>query len=576
MSIFFNLYQYLALLEKVRTEFAATNLVPQLTDGYLHHDRLEENLLKSIRNERVVAIAGISGSGKSETAVAVTKALAAEFELIAWVAATTFTSINDLQCVNIKRRGESVNLLNLLHERTCLVILDDFRLGLSIAELKKYCADKSAIFVTRQSAFDGDIRMPLLGYDDARKLLQHGLSSTCPDSVFDIVWRTIGGHPLALRLMNAGVRNGSWEDLLADCTAIGEYLDEDRLQRLADRLLGRLEHLLEKELTLFAWCDTARIDRSFARRALAHVGIRKLDEACLLAADRIDVVRLHDIVKSALPSLHLPVDRYSAGFDEALDSHVTDMVFGETNSLSFLNFCHIHSPKLKALLQFKPERSTCLYCLTHVWNDQEVDIALVGDPIDRAKKIAITGMPTDIDVSAVYEAIEAIYRKKKYESGLDAARTELERYLEVLPILMNSPGISSNGRRTVLHHHTKALRNLQRYDEAIALCEDVLEKYPNPATKLLLARLLIFDKNKRNRARDILYELLEEAKTSPETAEISVTLAAIETLGRQQLRQWFPEAMSKYSEVVTGYITDSAIRGFDQAFSAFASIGRLI
>jgi len=567
---------YLAPLEKVSAEFAMTNLVPQLADGYLQRDLLEAELVQRIRSERSVALAGISGSGKSETAVAVTRAVAGEFEIKVWVPATSVTSINDLHSINVKRRAQAVNLLHLLSQRSCLVILDDFRLGLSITELKKFCGDKSAILVTRQSAFDGDVRMPLLGRDDARKLLEQGVSSRCPDEVFETVWSTIGGHPLALRLMNAGVRNGSWENLPDDCAAIGEYPDEDRLQRLADRLLGRLERLLEKELTFFAWCDSICIDRSFARRTLAHVGIRKLDEACLLAADRNDVVRLHDIVKSAISTLQLPVDKYSPVFDAALDSHVIKMVFGESNALNFLNFCHIHCDKLRALLQAKHERSTCLYCLTQVWADQEIDLSLVGDPIARANKIACSNSPTDIGVSAVCEAIEAIYRKKKNESGLDLARVELGRYLKVYTILRNAPGISSNGRRTALHHHAKTLRNLQKYDEAIAICESILAEFASPATKLLLARLLIFDENKCERAKDLLFELLEEAKASPDTAEISVTIAAIETLGRHQLKQWFRDAMTKFGGLVTNYIVESAVRGFDQAFVAFASIGRYL
>lgn len=567
---------YLAPLEKVSSEFVATNLVPQLTDGYLQRDQLEAKFVQCIRNERVIAIAGISGSGKSETAVAVTKAVATDFEIIVWVSATTFTSTNDLHCVNVGRRGEGVNLLHLLRERACLVILDDLRLRLSTTELKKHCGDRSAILVTRQLASDGDIKMPLLDHDDARKLLEQGVNNKCPDEVFDMVWDTIGGHPLALRLMNAGVRNGGWSDLPDDCAAIGQYPDEVRLQRLADRLLGRLEHLLEKELSFFTWCDSARIDRAFARRTLAPVGIRKLDEACLLAADRHDVIRLHDVVKSALPSLHLPVDKYSSGFDTALDSHVIETAFGESNPLSFLNFCHIHYGKLRALLQSLHERSTCLYCLTHVWNDQEVDLTLVGDPITRANEIVRRGVPTDINVSAVYEAVEAIYRKKKFDSGLDAARIDLERYLGVITILIDSPGISKNGRRTALHHHAKILRNLQRYDETIAICERIISEFNSPATKLLLARSLIFDKNKCERAKNILFDLLEEARKSPETAEISVTLAAIETLGRQQLKQWFPEAISKYGDLVTNYIIESAVRGFDHAFAAFASIGRYL
>ena len=75
--------------------------------------------------------------------------------------------------------------------------------------------------------------------------------------------------------MNAGVKQSSWEDLYSDCDAIGEYEDEQRVQRFADRLLGRLRSSLERELALFLWSGSDRVDRSFTRRAILPVGVRK-------------------------------------------------------------------------------------------------------------------------------------------------------------------------------------------------------------------------------------------------------------------------------------------------------------
>ena len=406
--------------------------------------------------------------------------------------------------------------------------------------------------------------------------MERGLGSRCPDDVFEIVWNTVGGHPLALRLMNAGVRNGSWNELRGDCAAIGQYPDEDRMQKLADRLLGRLEHLLEKELAFIVWGESARVDRSFARRALSSVGLRKLDEACLLTADRNDVIRLHDIVYASIQGLHIPVEKYAADFDAILDSHVEHLAYDSGTGLSFLNFCQVHGPKLERSLRAQPSRSTCLYCLAHTWSDKDVDLQVVGDPFTRASEIAASGKPRNIEVSAVCEAIEAIYRKIKYDSGLDKARSELERNLEVFTILAEAPRVSDYARRTARHHQAKALRNVQRYDEAIAICESILAKQQSPATKLLLSRLLLFKEDKKviERAKTLLFELLEEAEASPATAEISVTLAAIETLGRWQLKQWFREALEKFGNLVANYIVESATRGLDQAFVTFASIGR--
>lgn len=565
---------YLAPLERVRAEYAATRLVPPQRAGYLSRPSLESQVLKGLQTDRVVGLAGMSGTGKSQVAVAVAGRVADQFDLVIWASASAITATTDLHGVEIERRSYRVNLVHILRERACLVVLDDLRAALPLAELKLCCGDRSAILITRQSAYDDDIRIPLLSRGEARSVLEHEVQAACPDDVFDLAWDAVGGHPLALSLMNAAVRRGSWEQLRDDCAAVGQYLDEDRLQRLVDRLLGRLKQPLEKELAFFAWGGSARVDRSFARRAIFSIGLQKLDDACLLAADRNDVIRLHDIAHTALASLQLPVQLYAAEFDAALDAHVEELAFGGSNALGFLNFCQVHFEQIARLLQADSKRSACLFCLAHAWSDDAVTLALVGDPIVRTQEIVAAGAPRDIDISAICEAIEALYRKSKREVGTAGARTALETYLEVFKSLEGCSAVSGRARRTILHHHAKALRNLQRYAEAIAICESILSEHDNPATKLLLARLLIFEKASVERAKCLLFELLENARTSPGTAEISVTLAAIETIGRWQLKPWFREALSKYGELVAGFIIESATRGFDQSFVAFASIGR--
>jgi tetratricopeptide (TPR) repeat protein len=566
---------YLVTLEKVRAEFAATHVLPAITQGYLERPELEKQLLERLLKDRVAILAGMSGTGKSSVAVVVATFVASQFDLVIWVPASSIEDARELRSIEVERHGHRINLEHLLRDRSCLAILDDLRIGVSTVELQTICGSRSAVLVTRQSAFDGDIRMPLLEREDARSLLEQGAGDSCPDNVFDIIWDAVGGHPLAIRLMSAGVRHSSWDELAIDCKSIGQYADADKLQRLADRLLGRLERLLEKELAFVAWCQSIRLDRNFVRFVLGSIGIRKIDDACLTAADRADVLRVHEIVYSSMQTIALHVDRYEAEFNSRLDSYIEQLAFERGTSLQFLSFCQVHSSRLEDLLTRNPNRSGCLFCLAHAWSDQEIELSLLGDPLSRAQALTTSTVIRDIDVSAICESVEAIYRKRKQLSGISAARSTLDQCLGVFDDLADSPHTSRNGRRTAIHHKAKALRNLQRYDEAIELCESILREHDSPATQLLLARLLIFkDKADIERAKNLLFEILKRAQESASTAEVSVTLAAIETLGRWQLKQWFREALEQFGALVTNLIVESAERGLDQAYSAFASIGR--
>lgn len=566
-------------LQRVRDEYAATNLVPTQSDNYVRQDKVVDEVVGQIRSDRVAAIAGVSGSGKSENAVAISTELSSEFEIVIWVVATDLQGLAELQGLDVERRGRRVNVDTLLKERSCLLILDDLRVKLTLDQLRPYTDDSSAILVTRQVAQLHDYRIPPLSESDAATVLQNAIADACPDHIIAKVRETAGGHPLALRLMNAAVRESSWDDLYADCEAIGDFDDDTGLQRLADRLLSRLRPTLERELSLFVWSASDRVDRSFARRAILPVGVRKLEASCLLSADRQDVIRLHEIVYSSLGSLAIETERYAGEFEQRIDEHITHLAFGAGEALNFLNFCEIHQKLLEQMLRVNPRRSTCLYCVTHAWSDEDIDSSLLAPPSDLCSDIESGNANSDIDVSALCEVIESLYRKAKLDRGIEGARETLSENLELYTRVAAAECVSDVGRRTALHHKSKTLRNLKRFDEAEQLCETVLSEFESPATKLLFARLLLYgSQEKIARAGTLLLEILEEAKTKPDEAEISVVLAAIETLGRWQLSKALPnaipDALDKYGRLVADFIMSSAARGFDQAFVAFAAIGR--
>ena len=132
---------------------------------------------------------------------------------------------------------------------------------------------------------------------------------------------------MSLALITAAVREGAnWSEIILDCGAVGEF--EDRGQRLADRLLGRLRNTLERELSVFAWAGQPVCGQDFLTHLIQPLGIRKVRNHGLTAADRSDVVRLHDVVFAALnPDWCSEIRRRE--LDAALESYLISAA-GET------------------------------------------------------------------------------------------------------------------------------------------------------------------------------------------------------------------------------------------------------
>lgn len=300
-----------------------------------------------------------------------------------------------------------------------------------------------------------------------------------------------------------------------------------------------------------------------------------------MAADRPDVVRLHEVVWSALKGSGIPVHRYESEFAGAIETHIQLLAYVPGEALNFLNFCQLHKQHLHELLRRNPRRSTCIYCLAHAWSDEEIDVALLPDPKQLCSAIETGATQADMDISAFCELLECLYRKDKLEQGMDFARGRLRERLDLYSKVADSKGLSPYGRRTALHHKAKALRNLREFAQATQLAESIAAQYDSPATNLLLAKLLLYgDAAAVERGRTLLLQILDEAKSAPDQAEISVVLASIEVLGwgllTKAIPNALPEALAIYGELVADLITSSAARGFDQAFVAFAAIGRAL
>ncbi|WP_088260137.1 hypothetical protein [Fimbriiglobus ruber] len=573
------LAQFVAPLERVRSEYAATRTLPAQSPTYIAQKAMELVVKTKLQADKACIVAGMSGSGKSEITVAVARSLRSSFDVVVWVPASKTASLDELRAVELERRGHRINLQYLLQHRSCLMILDDLQLGTTTQELRKLCGPRSAVLATRQHAIVGDAKIQLLNEADARQLLEFELPAPCPNHIFKEVWRATGGHPFTLRLMNAGVRSSSWDDLAEDCKAIGHYTDAERAQKLTDKLLGRQISQLDRELSLFAWAETSRVDRAFARQTLLPVGLRKLEASCFLAPDRGDVLRLHDIVFAALKSQDLPVERHAPYFDEMMDKYVNTLAFTTGADLQFLTFREVHKPLLVRELTRKGTRSECLFCLSQASREDYSIIELIGDPVQRTKALLAEKKIRDIDASAICEAIEALYRWAKTVKNIDIARVELASRMEAFTLLIDSRYLSTAAMKTVLHHKAKALRNLKDYAAAIEMCEQILNDYDrnsdSEATNLLLARLLASrSKEDALRAKDILFKILENASRDSTSVPLSVTMAAIEVIARKELKTWQREAIDRFGDTVSKLIVEAAARGFDHAFVSFAAFGR--
>jgi hypothetical protein len=566
------LSEYLPPLKHIRDEYEASLLYPDPGIGYVSRADVEKSVSDALDSRACVVIAGIGGSGKSQVAAAIARARRDMYDLIVWHDASELMHVEQLQALPIARSGNQRNASTLLRTLRCLLVLDDLRSDLDQEALAKLCGSGSNVLITRRSGSSHVYQMPALDRPTAEAVLTRDVDQSCPTHVLDHVWRTVGGHPLTLRLMNSAVRDAgaSWMDIKEDCSAVGEFTD-DREQRVADRVLNRLVPILHRELSLFAWAGQPSCDRGFARFVLNPVGIRKLGNFCLTSADTGNAIRIHDIVFACLRSQPLSVNRQRE-LTQTLDDYIKSVY---DKDFELVSVSHSMRRTLEALVRSGERRSTFLYCVIQGSDATDLDENLVGNPAEHVRRLTAAGEQSEIAVAVALEAIEWKYRYEKAVSSVEGAKQILASYIPLFGELARISGLSARSLAEIEHHRAKAFNLTGDKSKAIAGFEAVLSgPCPLDAARLQLIRVYGRDKTGAERAETLASEILENARRQPGNVATSVVLAAIEAVPWTTLRERRAELSSKYGDLIEERIISAALAGSEQPYQTLASIGR--
>ncbi|WP_338832621.1 hypothetical protein [Bradyrhizobium sp. 27S5] len=360
------LADHLPEFERMHDEEAASHAIPAPDRQQIIRTDIDREIARRLKQEACVEITGVAGLGKSAAAAAYAIEHRDEFNLTAWFDPNEIKRPEDLQSVLLVRGGVVRNVAYLLKTRACLLVIDDAGPDLPIDALANLCGPKSKSILTRRVTSVGSYELPFVPQAVARAMLEQS-GSACPQHVFDTVWSAVGGHPLSLGLIGAAARQGvSWSDLAVDCRSIGDL--DDRGQRLADRLLGRLRPSLHRELSVFAWCGGPACPSGFLESVIQPHGLRKLRGNCLTAFDRNDV-RLHDVVFASLDAGWCQPDRH-AELDAALESSLISSA--AEPGLRLLTTARSLRGKLEDLVSSGSRNPAFRYALLQAWDAAEL------------------------------------------------------------------------------------------------------------------------------------------------------------------------------------------------------------
>ncbi|MEZ9782337.1 hypothetical protein AB4292_17255 [Vibrio cyclitrophicus] len=558
------LAHFLPSIQTIRNESTLNLTLPKLEDSYQPRTDIESELSHRLLTGHSCVVVGFGGAGKTNLAIATANSIKEEFDLALWLDASEVQSLDDLGHYDVYRNGHQVNILGLLKSKKILLILDNLLTPVSQRHLEDICSNESVILATRRNVVDeSDWQLPLLSTEVAKSILGYDTEAPCPESTFKKVFDVVGGYPLIYGLMNANIRSDDyeWEDIDSDCDAILEY-EDDKNQKLTERLLGHLKGSLATQLSFLKACETKIIDLDFAKASIKPIGVRKLIKSTIVTKSNLGFLKVHDVIFEALASIDIEQENISILLKDYLENAEAE------RWAAFLRVSHRHQELIYRLYKSTGD-SIYLYSSLIASAPSTLNKSEIATPSDQFESISsLLPKIERTQVLALIESIENIYLLDK-ETSIDFAKSELEKSLPAFLKLKALVTEDIELLKLVMHHYAKCLLRLNEESKAetefVTLNQEYASMYE---VKLQLAR--IYSRSDRaEEAKQLIEEILDAWQTES-SPSISVALASFELVSRASMRKHKKELNEKYSDRISLIIKESMAFGYDHSYRAFS------
>lgn len=290
-------YQFYAIMPK-------RNCIPQPAPNYILRSLESEELISILEHQSIVEVYGVSGIGKSEFAKQIAKDISQEFDTILWIKGNEFDTLDS---VRLCQFGYEVNLRFILENYKSLVIIDNLNETVNDFSddfLKSNKHDSKCIITTikRHISNAYAYQLPYMKEETASELINRFQIDIQEDDKYRLMQIT-SGYPLAINMICSLVAGGEFTmaELLED-GALYE-IEDDRSQRLPQRIIGKIYEKYVEELNIIAYIDSQIIQSEYLHETCNRIHLKYLVKYSIIQPDDAYTFRIHQVVLEAIKYL---------------------------------------------------------------------------------------------------------------------------------------------------------------------------------------------------------------------------------------------------------------------------------
>ena len=554
---------------------------PKLKSCYLEREE-ELEIIEKLRSQKILQLYGISGIGKTELSKKISLKILNENKYkIIWINGDDVKNKDaTLSSIHIdKYENSAVNILELIKNEKTILILDNFNKNIKSIKEEFISSNKhnSLCIITSLSKSISDeysYNVQYLTDDLSYKILGER------NEISEKIVSYCKGYPLILQHIKNAIndRDYTWNKILSliENERLSIIDDEREDGSIAKRILSKLLISMKNELEVISIVNSQNIAIEFFEEVMddkINNSILKLTKKSIIEK-QINYYYIHQII---LDSILMMVD--NPDYEKYYFKLKTFLIRGnDIKNIAYYNFIFINSEHLYLTydkLEYTDElKKIILHTKIQNWDSYKK-----GWYLDEYEKYDFTD---HIKINILLEIekieIELFEARNKFFYG------EKEKYIKIsnekIDILKKRlENISENSDETIYltHHLGKIYKNIEKYDEAIKLFENVIKKDENANyARLQLVRIYTWykytDENK-NKLDKLLREILD-TEYLWEKESLSTLLATYELISENKLDFYRMKYITNNLNTFFENLFKSLLLGFEQPFQLLAKLAK--
>ncbi|WP_353123094.1 tetratricopeptide repeat protein [Dysgonomonas capnocytophagoides] len=566
------IFEYLPSSYELYKILPKTSQVPAHRDIYYNRNE-EIDILNQLSYMSIVQIYGISGVGKTEISIKIAQRKFKDFDTIIWIEGDSIqNSTIDFTAIKISKFDKLINLSTILESYKVFLIFDNINLNTNEVKnlFKKYNLKNSECIITSLSkSLDENITYNLKETSDeiAFKILFNGEMFDNVSVAAEILKYT-GRHPLILRIIRTAVENGifDWKSLIKEIKDINQLTDDDRNQTISNRIIGKINKTIQRELSAIKFINNRLICKVFLESLIGQIGISKLKNNSIISLDNNKYYSLHQIILDSIKEEIVITDDQRLLFYEKIKIYLQ-----ETNKTKDIGFyCTIlnHRNLLDILFNTVNDKEFKRIILYSIIQGIDIKSLHKNDDIFNYVESLILENKTYYENLLSIELGEIKLLQINKRKNKDKYDFEVENEINKLTNLLNTAS-SLEHKLTLLHHLGKLYIKKGNSDKALDFFEKVLKLKPrDPFALLQIARIYKNSKDINNVEK--ICNLIFSEKSCP----LSVLLSFYELISYSDFDTLKFKYIDENIDRFTSQIIEALDSKYDQPYSIIAKLSR--